>query len=58
MLTAILAARNIMGASNDLWELNIDPEYQEEGSSLSLADLEALEATQPRTPSVASASVG
>ena len=52
MLTAILAARNIMGASNDLWELNIDSEYQEEG--VSLADLEALEATQPRTPSVVS----
>jgi protoporphyrinogen oxidase len=54
MLTAILAARNVMGASNDLWELNIDAGYQEDGASLSAQDMEALEAAQPRTPGVVS----
>jgi len=58
MLTAICAARNILGASYDLWELNVDAEYQEEGSDFSLEDIEALEATQPKTPKTVSTASG
>jgi len=50
MLTGILAARNIMGACNNLWELDIDSGYLEENSGLAPEDLAALESTQPRTP--------
>jgi protoporphyrinogen oxidase len=31
MLTAILAVRNILGARHDLWSVNVDSEYHEEG---------------------------
>src|SRR3979490_624411 len=50
MLTAILAARNVMGASYDLWDLQIDSGYLEEGSSLTVPEMRALEATQPIVP--------
>ena len=30
MLTAMLAAENILGANHDLWEVNTDQEYHEE----------------------------
>jgi hypothetical protein len=30
MMTALCAARNIMGARHDLWAINTEPEYQEE----------------------------
>ena len=50
MLTAILAARNVMGASYDLWDLKIDSGYLEEGNRLDATDLQALEATQPSVP--------
>ncbi len=50
MLTAILAARNVMGASHDLWDLKMDSGYLEEGSSLTAPELRALEATQPIVP--------
>ena len=50
MLTAMLAARNIMGANHDLWNLKIDSGYLEEGPSLDDADLQVLESTQPRVP--------
>ena len=30
MMTALLAARNILGASHDVWAVNTDMEYQEE----------------------------
>jgi hypothetical protein len=30
MMTALYAARNIMGAKYDLWAVNTEPEYQEE----------------------------
>jgi protoporphyrinogen oxidase len=33
MMTAILAARNIQGASYDCWKVNTDAEYHESGSS-------------------------
>lgn len=29
MLTAILAAKNILGEKNDLWQVNVDSEYHE-----------------------------
>lgn len=40
MMTALLAARNVMGAQNDVWAVNTDMEYQEEM---------ALRDPQPRT---------
>jgi protoporphyrinogen oxidase len=30
MMTALCAARNILGASHDLWAINTEPDYQEE----------------------------
>jgi len=33
MMTALCAARNIMGASHDLWAINTEPDYQEEGEN-------------------------
>jgi protoporphyrinogen oxidase len=53
MLTAMLAAKNILGARLDLWGVNVDEEYQEEvkvGDRTSLDDLAKLESTQPRVP--------
>jgi protoporphyrinogen oxidase len=32
MLTGMLAARNVMGARHDLWDVNADPDYMEEGA--------------------------
>jgi protoporphyrinogen oxidase len=29
MLTAVLAARNVLGERNDVWDVNVDPEYHE-----------------------------
>lgn len=58
MLTGICAARNILGASYDLWALNVDEEYQEEGGGFSFEDIEALEATQPKTPKTVSTARG
>ena len=50
MLTAMLAARNILGGRYDLWRVNVDEEYHEEGREISLEDLRSLEATQPLVP--------
>jgi protoporphyrinogen oxidase len=50
MLTAILAARNILGANFDLWELNTDQDYHEEGMQISDEEIAAMEASQPRVP--------
>ncbi|MFL6230762.1 MAG: NAD(P)/FAD-dependent oxidoreductase [Pyrinomonadaceae bacterium] len=54
MLTAMLAAENVLGASHDLWEVNTDHEYQEEFGAQTGADapspLAQLAATQPRVP--------
>jgi protoporphyrinogen oxidase len=38
MMTALCAARNIMGASHDLWAINTEPDYQEEGENKPSAD--------------------
>ena len=56
MLTGILAARNVMGASYDLWDLEIDSGYLEEGPRLSADQVDALEAAQPAIPSAVRAS--
>ena len=53
MLTAMLAAKNILGAKFDLWGVNVDEEYHEEvkeGDRKSLDDFAKMESTQPRVP--------
>ena len=50
MLTAMLAARNIVGGRYDLWQVNVDQEYHEEGREISLEELRSLETTQPLVP--------
>ncbi len=50
MLTAMLAARNILGENFDLWQVNVDQEYHEEGRDVTLEDLRALNSTQPAVP--------
>ena len=53
MVTAMLAAKNILGANYDLWKVNVDQEYHEEVSEAdptSLAELESLASTQPMVP--------
>ena len=42
MYTAMLAVRNILGGQYDLWRVNVDQEYHEEGAR--------LESTQPGVP--------
>jgi protoporphyrinogen oxidase len=50
MLTAILAARNVVGARFDLWNLSIDQDYLEAGPEISNKELAALEQNQPLVP--------
>ena len=50
MLTAMMAALNIVGSHYDLWQVNVDEEYHEEGKSITLEDLRAVEQTQPLVP--------
>jgi protoporphyrinogen oxidase len=51
MLTAVLAARNIaMNRHYDLWNVNADTDYHEEGGAITEAELAALESTQPAVP--------
>jgi protoporphyrinogen oxidase len=50
MLTAMLAVRNLLGAHHDLWQVNVDQEYHEEGREVTLEDLRAAENTQPLVP--------
>jgi hypothetical protein len=49
MLTAILAARNVMGARYDLWALNVDPDYLGRGRERDAGDLQALAERNPHT---------
>ncbi len=44
MLTALMAARNILGADFDLWQMHGDTEYLEEGLALADKDILELEA--------------
>jgi hypothetical protein len=50
MLTAMLAARNILGARYDLWQINVDEEYHEEGGELTEQEILAMERSQPLVP--------
>ena len=52
MLTAILAARNVLSGFNryDLWQVNVDAEYSEQGAEITEEELKALEASQPMVP--------
>lgn len=51
MMTAVLAARNILGESHDLWQVNTDDAYNEERADDSNAHaLKGLAATQPAVP--------
>jgi protoporphyrinogen oxidase len=50
MLTAMLAARNILGSAYDLWQVNADAEYHEAGRSVSTDELQAMERSQPAVP--------
>jgi len=58
MLTAVLAARNVLGANHNLWDLEPDEGYHEEGDNLTSAALQAIEASQPRVPARARAASG
>jgi protoporphyrinogen oxidase len=51
MLTAILAARNIMGASYDLWSVNVDADYHEQGEDITEKEIAGLQAPKPVSPS-------
>jgi protoporphyrinogen oxidase len=50
MLTAVLAARNILGADHDLWDVNADQEYHEEGADLTEEEIRLWNTTQPIVP--------
>jgi protoporphyrinogen oxidase len=51
MMTAVLAVRNILGESHDLWHVNTDDAYNEERSVDEAARaLRVLAATQPAVP--------
>jgi hypothetical protein len=50
MLTALLAARNILGANVDYWDLHTDSDYLEEGDGLTEEEIHLLDETQPRVP--------
>jgi protoporphyrinogen oxidase len=50
MLTAMLAVKNITGSRYDLWRVNVDEEYQEEGPSITEEDLKRMEQGQPLVP--------
>ncbi|MGH9722840.1 MAG: NAD(P)/FAD-dependent oxidoreductase [Bryobacteraceae bacterium] len=47
MLTAILAARNVVGGRFNLWDVHVDEDYLEDGFELSEAEIAAMEASQP-----------
>ncbi len=50
MLTAMLAARNVLGARYDLWQVNVDADYHEQGPPLTEEELKAMDASQPLVP--------
>jgi protoporphyrinogen oxidase len=53
MLTAMLAAENVLGAAHDLWQVNADPEYIEQESAAgghARRDLALSSSTQPPVP--------
>lgn len=53
MLTAMLAVKNILGASYDLWQINADQEYHEEireDKRTKSNEFDSLVSTQPHVP--------
>ena len=54
MLTAMLAAKNILGANYDLWQVNADQEYHEKAVNITEKSVEEefakLASSQPRIP--------
>lgn len=50
MLTAVLAARNVLGDNYDLWRVNADEEYHEAGAGIEESDFAELRRTQPLVP--------
>jgi hypothetical protein len=51
MLTAMLAVKNILGGSHDLWEVNADENYHEEiGNDEARRQLAVAGGTQPQVP--------
>jgi protoporphyrinogen oxidase len=50
MLTALLAARNVLGGHYDVWRVNVEQEYHEQGKAIIAPEFEALEQSQPRVP--------
>jgi hypothetical protein len=50
MLAGLLAARNIMGAKFNLWDLNTDQDFHEEGVSITDEELMGMQASQPLAP--------
>jgi protoporphyrinogen oxidase len=42
MLTAMLAARNLLGGRYDLWQVNVDADYHEEGGTIGEEELRAF----------------
>ncbi len=59
MLTGMLAARNILGlGEHNLWQVNADDDYHEDGFALSAEAVEHMEQTQPHVPTRVVASSG
>ncbi len=51
VLTGMLAARNILGLGPfDLWQVNADSDYHEDGFRLTQEEVKNLDATQPLVP--------
>jgi protoporphyrinogen oxidase len=53
MLAGLLAARNILGARFNLWDLNTDQDFHEEGLSLTDEELLGMQSSQPMVPELA-----
>lgn len=50
MLSAMLAARNVLGGNYSVWDVNVDEEYHEAGGIVTEEELAGLQRTQPRVP--------
>jgi len=58
MLTGVLASRNIMElGKHDLWHVNADEHYHEDGFHLSQEEIDSMEAMQPSTPEKVNATI-
>jgi protoporphyrinogen oxidase len=58
MLTGMLAARNVLGLGQfDLWKVNADTDYHEDGFRLEEEEIRLLDASQPHHPLIDSQAV-